>query len=263
MIATDPLSLVFIFCFLLGFGFFIALALLGGHGHAHGAQHAIDGQAHAAPMHSTSAGHHAHVHLPGHGGSHATGHHGGQNHPQHGHFSLLAYFNPTSIALFLLGFGFFGYFFHNTTPLTASVPLLCSIGCGLVISILLLLLFNRIFVNSEGSTEQDVVDRTGMIGRVSITIPEHGIGEIIYTSPGGLRKCIPARGLGNQRLDRESEVVVVDYQNGIAEVDTWDHFIHETTDAPGLDDLWRMHAAESQSSPQEMEMVMRQEPKQE
>jgi len=98
---------------------------------------------------------------------------------------------------------------------------------GLVIAALLLALISRVFGDSEGETVQDVSDRTGLLGKVSLTIPENDLGEIIYVSPGGMRKSIPARSLNGRRLERDQEVVVVNYQHGIAEVDTWDHFVNQ------------------------------------
>ena len=262
LIATDPLSLVFIFCFLLGFGFFLATSLMGhGHGHA--------GHAHIH-VHAPAA-HHAPVHTSGHVAHHATttpnaqsntNNTANQQTAQQTHFSLAGYLNPTSIALFLLGFGFFGYFFHNLAPVAASLSLLLAIIGGVVLSAALLTLLSRIFANVESSTEQDVVDRTGMLGKVSITIPEKGLGEIIYTSPAGMRKSIPARGLDNQRLERDLEVVVVNYQQGVAEVDTWEHFMHgeaNLTDPATPEELAQLHALLNQSSPDEMEMLMQQE----
>jgi hypothetical protein len=224
LIATDPLSLVFIFCFLLGFGFFIVSALMGGHTHSHAVSHAV---AHApAPLAHVA---HAPVQPP-----HAVGHQAGQQANQAnasaGRFSLLSAINPMSIAIFLFGFGLFGYFFHNLTNLIFSLTLVLAIVSGLILAVLLLLAINRIFIGSEGSTEQDVADRTGMLGKVSITIPEQGIGEIIYTSPGGMYKSVPARGLNKQHMERDQEVVVVNYEDGVAEVDTWEHFMHEGTD---------------------------------
>lgn len=142
------------------------------------------------------------------------------------------------------------------------MTLILAAGSGLIIAALLMLLLNRIFANAEGSTEQDVVDRTGMLGKVSITIPEKGIGEIIYTSPGGMRKSIAARGLDGQRLERDLEVVVVNYQNGVAEVDTWEHFMHEESHdfSPStLDELAQLRSLLDESNPSEIEMVMRQE----
>jgi hypothetical protein len=176
--------------------------------------------------------------------------------------SLLSYFNPTSMALFLLGFGCFGYFFHNMTNLAVAFTLLLATGGGLLLAVLLLMALNRLFANSEGSTELDVVDRTGMLGKVSITIPAAGIGEIIYTSPGGIHKSIPARSLDQQRLERDQEVVVVTYQNGIAEVDTWEHFMHDESRSPdpdAFDELTQLRSLLNESEASEIGMVMHQE----
>jgi hypothetical protein len=207
MIATDPLSLVFIACFLVGLIYFIVTALLGnlGHGAAH-ATHAV--------------GHHVDAHIGQHTGVHA--HTSGHNQ------SWASFLNPTSVLFFLLGFGFFGYVFHNIVGLEAPLLVLLFAGLsGMIIALLLLYMITRLFGNSESATEQDVSDRTGLLGKVSMTIQEGGLGEILYVSPGGMRKSIPARSSDGQRLERNQEVVVVSYQNGIAEVDTWEHFINE------------------------------------
>ncbi len=256
MIAHDPLSLVFIFCFLLGFGFFLVTALMGGHSHAaaHGAGH----------VHMPVA-HHAATHIGSHAPAYAPGAGAGQQSQASSHqasFSPFAYLNPTSIGLFLLGFGLFGYFFHNLTNLAVSLSLLLAVASGIALAAVLLFSLSRIFASSEGSTELDVADRTGMLGKVSITIPEKGLGEVIYTSPGGLHKSIPARGLGNQRLERDQEVVVVNYQNGVAEVDTWEHFMHEeehSTDPATLDELAQLRSMLNESGSSEIEMMIRQE----
>ena len=135
---------------------------------------------------------------------------------------------------FLLGFGFFGYVFHNIVGLEAPLLVLLFAGLsGVIIALLLLYLITRLFGNSESATEQDVSDRTGLLGKVSMTIQEGGLGEILYVSPGGMRKSIPARSTDGQRLERNQEVVVVSYQNGIAEVDTWEHFINEEGTSAG------------------------------
>jgi hypothetical protein len=259
LIAHDPFSLVFIFCFLLGFGFFLMAALMGGHGHAHLGHLHVPAVQH---MPAQAAGH-----APAHGPTHAAGAQaapGVQQGTPHAtsHLSLLSYFNPMSIALFLLGFGFFGYFFHNTTNLAVAFTLLLATGGGLLIAALLLMALTRLFANSEGSTELDVVDRTGMLGKVSITIPAQGIGEIIYTSPSGMRKSIPARSLDKQRMERDQEVVVVTYQNGIAEVDTWEHFMHEEgrfPDPDAFDELAQLRSLLNESEVGEIGMVMHQE----
>ena len=245
MIATDPLSLLFIACFLTGLVFFIVTALLGnlGHGITHSTTHQ------GSVMHSTGT----HVaHTTGHGtthttGSHGTAHGGAQGHNQ----SLSSFFNPTSIMLFLLGFGFFGYLFHNTLQVVAALTLTLAGISGVIIAALLLIMLSRLFGDSEESSVQDVSDRTGLLGKVSITIQENSLGEIIYVSPAGMRKSIPARSIDGRRLERDQEVVVVNYQHGIAEVDTWEHFISEDETPSGAsasDELDKLRTLLDESS---------------
>ena len=267
--ATDPLSLVFIACFLFGLLFFIGTILLGNLGH---------GQA----GHATHTGSHAPTHVGGQSVSHvshvvnqntqAVGHHaapvGHQN-----NFSLASFINPTTIALFLLGFGFFGYVSHNTVQFVLPLTLVLAALGGLVVAALLLLLVSRLFGDSEGATIQDVSDRTGLLGKVSISIRENNIGEIIYVSPGGMRKSIPARSVSGQSIESGQEVVVVNYQRGggIAEVDTWEHFMHENEEVepqvqvqaqgqpetPDADTLAKLRALLEESETANTELVIR------
>src|SRR6266700_2473937 len=126
MIATDPLSLLFIACFLTGLVFFIVTALLGnlGHGLTHNVAH------HVGAMHTTST--HAVDNGPAHTAGQAAGSHGtfqAHANTQGQHQTSLSFINPTSVMLFLLGFGFFGYFFHTTIHVVAALTLiLASIG---------------------------------------------------------------------------------------------------------------------------------------
>jgi hypothetical protein len=235
-IATDPLSLLFIACFLFGLLFLAVSAFMGHLGHSHGVAHHI---AHGAILHTAGAhalAAHTHVSHPGvqaaHTG-HAPAHHapGQAAHPtQQAHsigYTIFGYINPITISLFLLGFGFFGYVFHNTADLILPVTLVLATLCGIIIAGLVLMLIGRLLGDSESETIQDVADRTGLLGTVSLTIPERGLGEIIYVSPGGMRKSIPARSVDGRRLERNQEIVVVNYEHGVAEVDTWDHFVND------------------------------------
>ena len=265
LIATDPLSLVFIACFLFGLLFLLATALMGnlGHGHvighAHGFGHSVGQHVHiGSATHAHGAGHGTHAHT-GQGtaqqGARATANAQGSS------FSLLNVFNPMAITLFLLWFGFFGYVLHNTTSLILPLALVLACIGGLIIAGLILNLLSRVFKDSEGATVQDVADRTGLVGKVNTTIRENGIGEIIYLSPGGMRKSIPARSIDGRRIERDQEVVVVNYQRGVAEVDTWDHFINqdnqELLDPP--DELAHLRTLLEESSHENTEYVMRED----
>jgi hypothetical protein len=272
-IATDPLSLVFIACFLFGFLFFVLTAMLGSLGHGHigshaashqagfsGGEHAGSGAAHVAPSHAAGHGTQGTIH------SHAVGH------PAHvpqvaNHRSFFSsawtFINPTSVILFLFGFGFFGYVFHNTANLALPFSLLLAAVGGVFIAAIILALLTRVFGDAEANTIQDVSDRTGLLGKVSMTIQENNIGEILYTSPGGMRKGIPARSIDGRRIERGQEVVVLNYQHGIADVDTWEHFINEEsnveTQAPAMNgnDLAKLRALLDESGSANSELVVR------
>ncbi|MBE3558414.1 MAG: hypothetical protein IMW89_04220 [Ktedonobacteraceae bacterium] len=244
VIATDPLSLVFIGCFLFGLLFLLITALLGGLTGDHGIGHVhVDG-GHIGG-HDLVHAHSTHVAHVGDAASHHTASHGGgAGGEQQGTFSIFAIVNPTSVILFLLGFGFFGYVFHNVRSLALPFVLLLAALGGVVIAGLILLLISRIFGSGQATTIQDVSDRTGLLGKVSLTIPANGLGEILYLSPGGMRKSIPARSVDGRRLERDQEVVVVNYEKGVAEVDTWEHFVNQEEagqvqgiEAPSADEL--------------------------
>jgi hypothetical protein len=275
VIATDPLSLVFIACFLFGLLFLIGSALLGNLGHGGGgsqaASHHFDlhlgGHTQAGTSHTTGtqvavnhATPHASSHSPAHGATAQNQQHTGGN-----NLAFLSYVNPTSIVLFLLGFGFFGYVFHNTAHFLFPITLLLAGVSGLVIAALLLVMLGRVFGNSEGATVQDVSDRTGLLGKVSIPIQENSLGEIIYISPGGMRKSIPARSVDGHRLERDQEVVVVNYQQGVAEVDTWERFINENEEeeiqagVPNIDELAKLRTLLEESDTANTELVIRKE----
>jgi hypothetical protein len=64
------------------------------------------------------------------------------------------------------------------------------------------------------------------VGKTITTIRENSLGEILYQTPGGLRKSIPARSIDGRCIERGEEVVVLNYKKGIAEVDTWDHLMN-------------------------------------
>src|SRR5690242_17017877 len=126
LIATDPLSLLFMGCFLFGLLFLVVTTLLGNLGH--GSQgghvghagdighsdfsHHVDGLHHVPHVvnHQVGAlqGKAIHVGKGIHPVPQGTTSHSGTHTTQQGNtFSLFSYVNPTSLVLFLLGFGFF------------------------------------------------------------------------------------------------------------------------------------------------------------
>jgi len=79
-----------------------------------------------------------------------------------------------------------------------------------------------------------------------------------------MRKSVPARSIDGRRLERDQEVVVVSYQRGVAEVDTWDHFVnHANSDpissdaVPNEDELAALRVLLEEPEQKDTQFVMR------
>jgi membrane protein implicated in regulation of membrane protease activity len=131
--------------------------------------------------------------------------------------SFLGHINLIDIVLFLLWFGFFGYAFRITTQLSPPITGMLALVCGVVLS-RIILAFLKLVLPRPASTKLDFSNLEGRVAKVSISVPEGGVGEIIYTSPGGSRRSRTARSVDGRRFERGQEVVVVKIRRGIAVV---------------------------------------------
>src|SRR5581483_9029325 len=96
----------------------------------HEVAHHVAVGGHDQLSHGTSQGNHVLPHTQGNGQATHTQQQANHQHNAHDlRGSLLSYINPTSIVLFLLGFGFFGYVFHNTAHLALPFTLILA-GIG-------------------------------------------------------------------------------------------------------------------------------------
>ncbi len=150
MIATDPLSLVFLGCFLFAGLFLVVTTLLGvDHGHAIGFH-----------------GHVGHVHLGGHGGhtahvsGHASGHVSGPTDtsssagavPLNSLLNVLADgLNLFSLLALLFFFGLLGYLLHNFTNLSVTFSTLVALALGLSAALLTGVFMSRLFLLAEAN----------------------------------------------------------------------------------------------------------------
>ncbi len=243
MIATDPLSLVFIGCFVLSGTFLILSALLGAgaedlhfghffHGHAGHIGHT----GHAAPGSASGVMHHALPH--GHAGAHAQGH-AGATQSGHGHAAqsaqashsflsvVFGFLNLYAILAFLFWFGLIGYVLRNLTNFGSLVAFWGAVGVGLVGAVLVNMVMSRLMGHDDGALDEESSDLVGTLATVSLPIRAGGIGEVIYKKGTAGRKSIGARSVDGQAIPRDAEVVIVGYHKGIAQVQAWDSFLSE------------------------------------
>ena len=240
MLATDPLSLVFICCFVVS-GVFLLLSSLLGAGHE---------DLHLGHIgHIGHAGHAAHTgHAPGHASgvmhhtlpqSHAAqaGAHPGATSSQNAAqapanppvwATIASYLNLYAILTFLFWFGLIGYVLKNMANLGSLFASVTGLIVGIIGAVLVTIVMRRLMGRDDGELTAESSDLIGTLATVSLPIRAGGIGEIIYTKGVGGRKSIGARSIDGEAISRDAEVVIIGYEKGIAQVQTWDRFLNET-----------------------------------
>lgn len=252
MIATDPLSLVFLGCFLFAGTILVVTTLLGvGHGHelhfghlGHDLGHGL-GHAHTG-IHAGDAGHAGHAHVAahaahGHGhGDTATGASSGASPWDAFRATLLGGLNFYSILTLILIFGLLGYLLHNFTDLGVVLTLILAIALGVACALAVGALITRLVLALQSTTlTRESSQLEGRLGAVSMAIREGGIGEVIFTSARGARQSVGARSRDGMPIPADTEVVILAYADGIASVQPWDRFMASVRagDAPILEPI--------------------------
>jgi membrane protein implicated in regulation of membrane protease activity len=232
MIATDPLSLVFLGCFLFA-GLFLVVTTLLGVDHGHG----ISFHGHIGHVHlGGHGGHAAHMaHANGHASGHAGGHAGSPMDasssagptPLNSLLNVLADgLNLFSLLALLFFFGLLGYLLHNFTNFGVTFSMLVALAIGFGAALLTGALMSRLFLLAESNyLSRDSSRLEGRLGQVSVNIRAGGLGEVIFTNVSGARTSVGARGQDGVAIPAGTEIVIIGYENGIASVQPWDSFM--------------------------------------
>jgi membrane protein implicated in regulation of membrane protease activity len=205
-------------CFVLGLAL-SALSLLGGMGHFGGHVHLPHG------VHLPTA-----AHIP-HGIPHGVPHaahipQGGVESPEAG--ATVPWWNAFSIMIFLCWFGAAGYLLTRYGGFVAAVVLVLALICGVAGGAIIFLFLTRVLLPHDHDLTADETPVVGVVGRVSASIRAAGTGEIVYEQLGALRSA-PARSEDGAPIQKQEEVYVVRYEDGIAYVRRWE-------DLPELDE---------------------------
>jgi hypothetical protein len=226
MIATDPLSLVFLACFVFAGTFLVLSTVLGvGHGHAlHLGGHAVGHTPHV--LHGVHVGGHS-----GHAAVHTDAAQSTSADIAASPFqSLRTLFdnglNLYSVLTLLLIFGLLGYLLHNVAHagdvLTLLVALAFGVGSGLAIGGMM----SRVLsAGGGGELTADSSRLEGRLGAVSMAIRADGLGEVIFTGGNGARQSAGARSYGGEPIAAGTEIVILSAQGGIVTVQPWDAFM--------------------------------------
>jgi hypothetical protein len=104
----------------------------------------------------------------------------------------------------------------------ALVTIVVALGGGIVGAGVIFLFMAKVLTPDAVPLDPADYHMPGTLGRVTVTVPGNGTGEMVYTQ-GGTRKTVAARGAEAQDIMRGTEVVVMRYEHGIAYVRPWDH----------------------------------------
>jgi membrane protein implicated in regulation of membrane protease activity len=192
-------------------------------------------------------GHIGHVRVPhagGHGagfGAH-NGHVGAGHAPAHagtGHASagqaagqgpsmlalLLPFLNASSLLAFLTWFGAAGYLALRVGAWPLALALAVAAMIGLIGAVLIVLFMQKVQAGEISFTSADF-RLEGTLGRISVGIPEGGVGEVIFTK-AGRRRGEAARSTSSGAVARGTEVVILGYKAGVAHVQPWEELLRE------------------------------------
>lgn len=259
MLATDPLSLLFLGCALFSGLFLVAAVLLGagGHGHLGHIGHAghLGHVGHLGAGDGAASGH-ASGHVSGHAPIHALSSHvagDASGHPAHAPSAhgdaqattaaatpaesvwgmaqslLLGSLNLNGALIFLLVFGVLGYLLNAGHDTALLVVLLVAALVGAVAAISVNAALTRIFITSQaGELSADNSRLEGRLATVSIAIRERGLGEVVYSGEAGARHSVGARSSDGASIPAGAQVVIVAAEGGLATVQQWERFLDET-----------------------------------
>jgi membrane-bound ClpP family serine protease len=176
----------------------------------------------------------AHVHFPWETHVHADVLHGG-------HVHGVGPINFATMTAFVAWFGGAGYLLTTEFRWLLLPTIGLSIFVGLCGAGIVFLFMAKVLWSPNENMQSADFHMVGVLGRLSQPIREGGVGELIY-SHGGARKSCGARSVDGTAIAKGTEVVVTDYQRGIASVRRWtdlsaetaaDESVHAAGDAGG------------------------------
>ncbi|MNS63532.1 hypothetical protein D3C72_966280 [compost metagenome] len=155
---------------------------------------------------------------------------------------LSGYFTLSSLVAFLTWFGAAGYILSRAMGWHLAVIVPLAVVAGIAGGGIIAWVIAKI---KEGDRPMDPADYQleGTLARVSVSLPENGVGEIVF-SLAGTTRCEAARADGGHRIPDGTEVVITRYERGIATVQPLQALMGQEQD-----ELKRLGASQ-QSSPQ-------------
>jgi hypothetical protein len=152
--------------------------------------------------------------LGGHGGDvgHGTDAHGGISVPV---------VNFGTVTAFMTWFGGIGFLLSAYSQIVAVATVMVSIVGGLVGGGLIFLFIAKVLAPDQIPMDPSDYYLPGTLGRITVTVPANGTGEMVYTQ-AGTRKTVAVRGAAGEPIGKGTEVVVLRFERGIAYARPWE-----------------------------------------
>ncbi len=147
-------------------------------------------------------------------------------HVGHGHFhvggnsSHGSIVNPMTIAVFLAWFGGAGYLLVHLRHVFAFAGFMLASLSGVVGSGMVALFLVKVLMKEDHTLDPADYEMVGVLGTVSGAIRPDGVGEMIFEQQGTRRACAARSELG-ETIGRNEEVIVTQYDKGVALVRKW------------------------------------------
>jgi membrane protein implicated in regulation of membrane protease activity len=160
----------------------------------------------------------------GHGGDVGHGVDPGSGQGNHG--PRMPFINFGTLTAFMTWFGGIGFLVTAYSNTVAVVTVILALGAGLAGAGIIFVFMARVLGPDQIPLNPADYYLPGTLGRVTVTIPGGGTGEVVYTQ-AGTRKTVAARAADGGQILKGTEVVVLRYERGIAYARPWDHVAEE------------------------------------
>lgn len=151
---------------------------------------------------------------------------GGHEFGGHGDGFFHGMFNVSAILAFITWFGGVGYVARNGLGLWAWLAILLGLAGGTLGAAIVTWFIVKVLRNNSQDMNPADWEVVGVIGRVTSSIRPQGYGEIVYEQ-NGIRLTTSAKASGELPIPRNTEVVVLRVERGVAIVEPFEDLLRE------------------------------------
>ncbi len=166
-------------------------------------------------------GHFSHSGHLGHGAHGGHGAHAGRGVGSHASGRGVPPVNFGTVTAFMTWFGGIGFLLSTYSHMVTLATVGIAVSGGVAGAGIIFLFMAKVLAPDTIPMDPADYYLPGTLGRVTVTIPPGGTGEIVYAH-GGTRKTLAARGAEEQGIAKGTEVVALRYEQGVAFVRPWE-----------------------------------------